>query len=146
EAPENSIEIDADGFVIEFIGVLEQWRGEADAGVVVHDVQSAEFVDRASHQPLDLLRIADIGRDECPADRLGDFFAVAVRQIADDDLCALLREQLHGRLTDTRCAARHYCHAICDSSLCHCSSSVKRSEIHDRPYRTEVRQTPAVAG
>ena len=97
--------------------MFEERRRQADAGVVVHDVESPEFVDRGAYQPLDLFGIANVGRDESAAYRTRDLLTCAVRQITDDDLGTLLGEDLGGRFPDTRPAAGYNRDAIGDSSV-----------------------------
>ena len=95
----------------------------ADAGVVEHDVEAAEAVDRVVDQLLHLLGVAHVGALEGGglAELTGELAAVLLVDVGDHHLGPLRDQQLRSRVTDAAGAARH------DRDL-----ALERSRVHGR--------------
>src|SRR5436190_1993408 len=100
-AEPHTLEVDGHHTVPRGVGRLESAGvvGREDAGVVVEDVQAVEGVDGESDHRVCLLRIRDVGMDECgvPAgvvDRVDGGLAVHLDDVGDDDASTFPGEQL----------------------------------------------------
>jgi hypothetical protein len=102
ETPVDAIEVDAKRIAVKLLRDAKQWRDDADACVVKHDVGAAELIARGAHEILDRLRFSHIGRHEQAADGFRDLPAVAVGEIANNDLGAFLSKQLRRRPANPR--------------------------------------------
>ena len=93
--------------VVEIVG-QESLESAADPGVVEHDVQPAEALDRDVDECLHLIGVAHVGSLERRpfAQRRGDGLALLDVDVGDDDARPFGDQQLGGRLADGPGAAR----------------------------------------
>ena len=113
-AEENALQIDVDRAIPFLFGEQMRAPGEADAGVVVQDVEGAKTACRLGHHPFGVGGFRDIGHDrDRLATALGDFGGnrarFVLRAIDDRELRALRGEQQRGGASDSRSAARDQC-------------------------------------
>jgi hypothetical protein len=112
-AEERALQVDVEHPLVLVLGRVEDRGAGLDAGVVDHDVEPAEGVDRGLHQLLQIGRLADVGLhpDGVPADGLdpGDELRrlLGMDDVVDDDVGSFRGRCQHHRFADPAVAPGH---------------------------------------
>ncbi len=87
-------------------------HGSGDAGVVDHDVQSAEPLDGQLDQCAHLVRVGDVGdpKDHLRTQLSGQRLTPFAIHVGDHDARPLVEKSLGDPAADTRCASGDDCH------------------------------------